>query len=97
LLAAGCGKVIVKQGAEGSTVYSATAIHHQPAVVLGELVDSIGAGDTYDAGILYGALQGWHLERQMLFASITAGFSVLGAGGTQSMPDLETILAEMQT
>lgn len=96
LLDAGCGTVIVKQGADGSTVYTKKITHHQPAVVLGELVDSIGAGDTYDAGIIYGALHGWQLERQMLFASIAAGFSVLGTGGTQSMPDLETILAEMQ-
>ena len=96
LLGAGCGTVIIKHGADGSTVYTNTITHHQPAVVLGELVDSIGAGDTFDAGIIYGALHGWQLERQMLFASIAAGFSVLGAGGTQSMPDLETILAEMQ-
>lgn len=96
MLDAGCGTVIIKQGAEGSTLYTDSITHHQPAVVLGELVDSIGAGDTYDAGIIYGTLQGWHHERRMLFASIAAGFSVLGAGGTQSMPDLETILTEMQ-
>jgi sugar/nucleoside kinase (ribokinase family) len=93
---AGCDTIIVKRGATGSTVYKATMSHFQPAVVLGELVDSIGAGDTYDAGIIYGTLQGWQIERKMLFASIAAGFSVLGAGGTESMPDLETILAEMQ-
>lgn len=96
LLEAGCGTVIIKQGAEGATVYTESIMHHQPAVVLGELVDSIGAGDTFDAGIIYGAMHGWQIERQMLFASIAAGFSVLGAGGTESMPDLETILAEMQ-
>jgi sugar/nucleoside kinase (ribokinase family) len=96
LLDAGCATVIIKQGAGGSTVYTTTTTHHQPAVVLGELVDSIGAGDTYDAAILYGTLQGWQIERKMLFASIAAGFSVTGAGGTHSMPDLETILAEMQ-
>ena len=96
LLDAGCGTVIVKQGAGGSTVYTANTAHHQSAVVLGELVDSIGAGDTYDAGIIYGTLQGWHIERSMLFASIAAGFSVIGLGGTQTMPDVAMILAEMQ-
>lgn len=96
LLDAGCPMVVIKQNAEGSTTYTAAGIHHQPAAVLGPLVDSIGAGDTFDAGFLYGKLQGWSLEQCALFATVAAGYSVLGVGGSQSLPSLETILAEMQ-
>lgn len=96
LLAAGAQTVIIKQGEAGSTVYEPGRQYHQPAIVLGELVDTIGAGDTYDAGFIYGTLQGWPLERRALFASIAAGFTVMGVGGSQTMPGVSRILEEMR-
>mgnify|MGYP000458344150 CR=1 FL=1 len=96
LLSAGPELIIIKQGAQGSTLYRQGWKHHQPAVALGEVVDTIGAGDTYDAGFLYGTLQGWTVERCALFAAIAAGFSVTGIGGSSALPDIETILAEMR-
>ena len=95
LLGAGCQMVVIKQGVEGSTAYMQEMTHHQDAVIVGELVDTIGAGDTYDAAFIYGLLQGWPLEQQMRFASVAAGFSVTGVGGSQSMPNLQTILSRM--
>jgi 2-dehydro-3-deoxygluconokinase len=95
LLEAGVETVIVKQGANGSTVYQSGWQHHQTAIVLGAVEDTIGAGDAYDAGFLYSTLQGWSLEDRVLFASTAAGFTVIGVGGAQTMPDLSTILAEM--
>ena len=95
LLDAGVQTVIVKQGADGSTIYRADGQQHQPATVLGRVEDTIGAGDAYDAGFLYATLQGWPLADCALFASIAAGFSVLGVGGTQAIPELAVILAEM--
>jgi sugar/nucleoside kinase (ribokinase family) len=96
LLSAGAKTVVVKQGAEGSTVYQRDYRYHQPAILLGVVEDTIGAGDAYDAGFIYGTLQGWSLERRALFASVAAGFTVTGVGGSQTMPDLPTILAEME-
>jgi 2-dehydro-3-deoxygluconokinase len=96
LLTAGTEMVVIKQGEAGSTVYAPGKRYHQPAIVLGELVDTIGAGDTYDAGFIYGTLQGWPPERRALFASIAAGFTVTGVGGSQTMPGVSRILEEMQ-
>ena len=95
LLSAGARMVIIKQGADGSTVYQQNWEYHQAAIVLGAVEDTIGAGDAYDAGFLYGTLQGWMLEDRALFASIAAGFSVTGVGGAQTMPELLVILTEM--
>lgn len=97
LLEAGAKQVIIKQGDKGSIAYWDTSYHHQPAISVGELVDSIGAGDTYDAGFLYGTLQNWPIEKRMLFASIAAGFTVTGVGGSQKMPTLEQVLLEIGT
>lgn len=95
LLDLGVDTVVVKQGGNGSTVYQASWQHHQPAIVLGEVEDTIGAGDAYDASFIYGTLQGWSLEDRALFASVAAGFTVIGVGGVQTMPALPVILAEM--
>jgi len=92
---AGPQTVVIKQGAHGSTVYREDWQYHQSAIVLGDLVDSIGAGDAYDAGFILGALEGWPMERCALFASIAAGFTVTGVGGSQTMPTRDRIEAEV--
>lgn len=95
LLEAGPETVIIKQGADGSTVHRKDGKHHQEAIRLGELVDSIGAGDTYDAAFILGLLEGWPLEKCALFASIAAGFTVTGVGGTETMPTRAQVEAEL--
>lgn len=96
LLDAGPQLVIIKQGAEGSTIYKRGWQHHQKAAKLGELVDSIGAGDAFDASFLYATLQDWPLEERMLFSSVAAGYTVTGIGGTITFPKLDTILSTMK-
>ena len=93
---AGAKIVIVKQGADGSTIYLPDSQHHQDAILMGELVDTIGAGDTFDAAVIYGWLHGWPWARSLLFGSIAAGCTVTGVGGTQRMPDPQTVLRELE-
>lgn len=94
LLRAGVRTVVVKRGARGSTVYKDQDSLDQPQIDVGELVDTIGAGDVYNAGFLYGVLQGWDLSRSARFASLAAGFSASSVGG--GIPDLPALLAEFQ-
>ena len=91
--------VVIKQGALGAAVYQAGRRFHQNAFHLGEVVDTIGAGDAFDAGFIAGLLNGWPLERCALFASAAAGKTVTGVGGSQTMPtaaQVETIIREMK-
>jgi sugar/nucleoside kinase (ribokinase family) len=88
LRAAGPQVVVVKQGAEGATAYADEGAVQQPAVVLGEVVDSIGAGDAFDAGFIYATLQGWPLARCLRLAATAAGFTVTGVGGSSTFPGL---------
>jgi len=83
---AGPHTVVVKQGSEGARVFAGDAVFYQPAVPVTALVDSIGAGDAFDAAFLLGLLEGWALERTALFAAVTAGFSVGGVGGSAAIP-----------
>jgi sugar/nucleoside kinase (ribokinase family) len=91
LLDSGPHTLVIKQGSEGSTLYRSGWRYHQEAVILGELVDSIGAGDAYDAAFICGWLRGWPAERCSLFASVAAGKTVTGIGGSATMPDYEEV------
>jgi sugar/nucleoside kinase (ribokinase family) len=92
LLEHGPHTVVIKQGSEGSTLYRSGWQRRQKAVILGDLVDSIGAGDAYDAAFICGWLHSWPAERCSLFASVAAGKTVTGIGGSATMPDYEQVL-----
>ena len=95
LMDSGPETVVIKQGAEGSTVYQNEFRYHQNAIQLGDVVDSIGAGDAYCAGFIFGTLQNWPLEKRAKFASTAAAFTVLGVGGTDTFAPLQKILENM--
>ncbi len=58
-----------------------------------KVVDTIGAGDNFNAGFLYGYLNGWPLERSLRLATICGALSTQAAGGTTAQPTLEQALA----
>lgn len=95
ILDAGVETVIIKQGKQGSTLFTEDTSFHQDAYFFGDLVDSIGAGDAFDACFLYATLQDWALEKRAQFASIGAGFTVIDVGGTKSFRGKEDIFREM--
>ena len=62
LAAAGAGSVLVKCGREGVLAVVEGALVTAPAVAV-EVVDTIGAGDSTNAGWLAGVLNGWPAGR----------------------------------
>lgn len=56
------------------------------------VVDTVGAGDSFDAGFLYGFLRGWDLERSLRLACVCGALSTQQAGGTEGQPTLEDAL-----
>ena len=53
------------------------------------IVDTIGAGDAFDAGFLYGYLNRWELEKSLQLGVICGALSTRAAGGTEAQPTLE--------
>lgn len=83
-----CGTVSLKLGAQGALACRGEETVHVSALKL-QVVDTIGAGDTFDAGFLYGYLNGWSLEKALSLAAACGSLSTRSAGGTSAQPTLE--------
>ncbi len=80
--------VAVKLGKSGAIADSRgeTARVHAPLV---EVVDTVGAGDSFNAGFIFGYLQGWSLEASLHLAVTCGSLSTRASGGTAAQPGLE--------
>ena len=79
--------VAVKQGGGGALACSGDTLIHAPAVPV-QFVDTVGAGDSFDAGFLYGFLNGWCLEKTLFLAAACGSLSTRRPGGTAGQPTL---------
>ncbi|MFA6449599.1 MAG: carbohydrate kinase family protein [bacterium] len=89
LLKRGPELVVVKQGAEGALLATPDRVVRQVAIKPRSFQDSIGAGDAFDSGIVYGLLKGWELEKTARFAAAVAACTLEGIGGSKSAPTAE--------
>lgn len=81
----------IKLGAEGALgVTSSQKI--KTASIPVKVVDTVGAGDSFDAGFICGYLQGWPLEKSLRLGVVCGGLSTQQAGGTSGQPTLKEAL-----
>lgn len=83
--------VAVKLGSQGSIVQRNDLVIRFPAIPV-RLADTVGAGDSFDAGFVYGYLQGWSLERCTQMGIVCGSLSTRDHGGTAAQPFLEEAL-----
>lgn len=88
------GTLAVKLGADGSRAMRGPLEAHAGIVPV-ELVDTTGAGDSFDAGFIYGYLAGWDLVRTLRLAAACGSLSTRAAGGTAAQPTLAEALAHV--
>ena len=85
--------VAVKLGAQGGAARRGTEPARAAALPI-DVMDTTGAGDSFDAGLIYGYLHGWDLERALRLACACGSLSTRAAGGTAAQPTLaEALLA----
>jgi sugar/nucleoside kinase (ribokinase family) len=92
ILAAGARCAVIKRGRQGAVVYEAG---REAAAVPGFAVEArftVGAGDSFNAGFLYGIHQGWNALRATRFANAVAALVVSGARGALGAPTLEQVM-----
>ena len=83
--------IAVKLGADGAIAQKGAETMLVPAFPV-EVIDTIGAGDSFDAGFIYGYLRNWPLERSLKLAVACGSLSTTGHGGTETQPTLEEAL-----
>jgi sugar/nucleoside kinase (ribokinase family) len=86
-LAARSKVVAVKMGGSGGLALTRDTIQRAPALPV-TVVDTVGAGDSFDAGFTYGFLQGWPLEKSLRLAVACGSLSTREAGGVAGQPTL---------
>jgi hypothetical protein len=82
--------LIVKQSTQGVCAYlpKRGETLSLPALKL-EAVDTTGAGDAFDAGFIYGCLQGAPLQDCMAYGVVCGGLTTTIRGGTKGFPTIE--------
>jgi sugar/nucleoside kinase (ribokinase family) len=81
LRSGGAGTVVVKTAAQGVVGAQASELVAVPAIPT-EVVDSTGAGDSFDAGFIAGFLNGEPLRRSLELGNACGALSTRGVGGT---------------
>jgi sugar/nucleoside kinase (ribokinase family) len=87
LAGTGAGVVVVKRGALGALAWTADG----PITVPGRPVapvDTVGAGDSFNAGFLAGFLSGGDVASSLRLAATCGALSTRAAGGTAAQPTL---------
>ncbi len=87
-LAAKAKLIAVKLGADGALACSRSNIFKSTSISV-NVVDTVGAGDSFDAGFLYGYLNNWEHEKSLRLACVCGALSTQQAGGTNGQPTLE--------
>jgi len=86
----------VKLGASGAVARRGDE-QARAATLPVEVVDTTGAGDSVDAGFVYGYLNGWDLPRTLELACACGALSTRAAGGTAAQPTLAEALEVVGT
>ena len=79
LLHRGVDLVALKQGDQGSTLFSQDGVIPIPPFAITE-IDPTGAGDCYDAALLVGLSEGWSLAKAGLFANAVGALATTRLG-----------------
>ncbi|MFY9560443.1 MAG: sugar kinase [Terriglobales bacterium] len=78
--------IVVKMGSRGAMAIREGKRFTAPAVRV-QVVDPVGAGDSFDAGFLHQFLRGADLPACLSFANLCGAFSTTACGGTEAFRD----------
>ena len=91
----GISYVAIKQGEKGSIGYhNGNYIEAQP-VKPKKVIDTVGAGDGFDVGFVYGVLNNWSLEKTLQFANTIGSMVVSVSGDNEGLPYLNEVLIQL--
>ncbi len=79
----------VKYGKDGCKITDFENDYNIPAFKCDNIADTIGAGDAFMAGFLYGELNGWNSYKSAVFGCATANFCIRSVGAATNPPSYQ--------
>jgi sugar/nucleoside kinase (ribokinase family) len=79
-----CRNIVIKHGSDGAYLWDGQRLIHQPAFINHDVVDCIGAGDSFNAGFVLKFVQQQPLAKCMEYGALTGAISTTAAGGTSA-------------
>lgn len=95
LLERGVELAIVKQGPKGVLAKTREEVIEVPPHFV-DVVNGLGAGDSFGGALCYGLIQGWNLQRILRFANIAGAVVASRLECSTAMPTLEEVEAVME-
>jgi sugar/nucleoside kinase (ribokinase family) len=83
--------LVIKNGASGAMAWKNGEIFYQPAFLNNNVVDCIGAGDSFNAGFIHKFTTGATLSQCLEFGALTGAVSTTKAGGTGAFESIELV------
>lgn len=87
-----CRNIVVKLGPQGAAAMKDGLRTSSPGFSV-EVIDTTGAGDSFNAGYMYGFLTGLDVETCLLYGNVCGALSVGAYGGSTGTPDREGLEA----
>jgi sugar/nucleoside kinase (ribokinase family) len=84
--------LIVKRGIHGVTAHSGTQTWNAPARPV-QVVDAVGAGDSFNAGFLHAWTRGWSVEQSLAYGNLAGAWSTTASGGTSAFREKRSLRA----
>ena len=90
LLAKYPNKLLMTEGSNGVRFHNGTEIVHVPSIAV-DVVDTTGAGDTFNGALAVALSEGETLQKAIRFANIAGGLSVTKLGAQGGMPTRDRV------
>ncbi len=97
LLSEFANTIIVKMGSKGSVSWHKGQLNEVPAFLNKNVVDAIGAGDSFDAGFIFKYTQGFSIAECQKFGNLTGAINTTSSGGTAAFKNYQSIMEIAKT
>jgi sugar/nucleoside kinase (ribokinase family) len=95
LFGLGVRLIVVKRGADGCLLVTPEGRESVPAYPI-EVADTVGAGDCFNAGFLYGTARGWSLTDCARLANASGGACAMNVGAGRNVPTQAQVRALLE-
>ena len=85
-------QIVVKLGSKGSLLVNGSKKILKKSFLNKNVVDAIGAGDSFNAGFIFKYINGSDIEKCQTFANLTGAINTTAAGGTNAFTNYEEVL-----